>query len=351
MPEKELPDWAVKAGTKAPVLRAPPPANTAPEPAEVTRSSAATEPSFAFPTEPELNVAEAAAVAIATATSPPVAVSTEPAPAPPPVAPADLGMVWALVVLTLVGPAMLSTQLPFGRIIAVAITVLGIGGGVACLGAEGRARLVAALAAALHLGALSVVLLLPTWLNLDSWRRPAKPDGPLGPVAVESRSGVPKPIGSNGWLDAAQASWQFRNVRVSLRGAVVGPVELHGTGGTKRTTKENYLYLVVQVTNVGLDHDVQLPGWMSGAAEGVGVTDANDQPLAPASFGPDGPKPVTSSAQRIAPGHSAEAHFVFTAPSKSAWVQVRLPAASFGAPDDIRFRAAPNDGSARGSGK
>ncbi|VTR94031.1 unnamed protein product [Gemmata massiliana] len=59
----------------------------------------------------------------------------------------DTSFLLALGALTLVGPTVLASQLPFGRLIALAVAAIGLVGGLLCLGAEGRARVGGALAA------------------------------------------------------------------------------------------------------------------------------------------------------------------------------------------------------------
>jgi hypothetical protein len=263
----------------------------------------------------------------------------------------DYGMVFALGSLCLVGPAMVATLFPLGRFIGLALAMVGLVVGLLALGAEGRARLAGGLGALLHFVALVLLLFLPSWLGLDSWSTPAPPEGPKGPFAVEHSSGAQKPLTADDWLDAGQSSWQFGNARVAIQTAMVGPLELRGPNGKKRMTKESYLYLVVQVQNVGMEGEIQFPTWTAGAAGGVGMTDANGQTLAPATIEGDGAASKAPAARWIAPGHSAEAAFVFAAPPpKSAWVQVRVSASTFGTTDEIRFRTATVT-LARGPGK
>src|SRR5262249_20662357 len=80
-----------------------------------------------------------------------------------PVGPAvpKTGMVIALLLLILVGPTVLVSQLPPGRFVAIPLAVVGLLGGLFCLGAEGRARFTAALAAFLHFVTLAVLLFSP----------------------------------------------------------------------------------------------------------------------------------------------------------------------------------------------
>jgi hypothetical protein len=339
LPEDNLPDWAAKAQPGATTFSAPRPQSAPDETRETGSMPDVTEPSPVLPAEPKEAKPKAA-----------------PQPAPPvpqattsqgsvrepdePVAPADVGTMLALGALCLVGPAMVATLLPFGRAIGLGLAALGVVAGSLALGSEGRARLAGALAAVLHFTALLVLLFVPSWLGLDPWQGPeTRGDEYPEPVAVERGSAAPKPIAPGDWLDGGKASWQFRSARVNVRRAAIGPVELRAPGGAKRITKENYLLLVVQVRNVGLEGDIPVPAWTTGnGPDGVVVTDANDQVLAVPKFEGEGSAAPVRTAERVAAGHSADVSFVFAAPPKSPWVRVRLPGSVFGTTEDIRFR-------------
>ncbi len=322
MPSDDVPpDWDKPAPKKPTPTFAPPPP-----------SLAETSPSAALPdvTEP----------------SPVIPAEARPRPAPPPPeaeslrAPADLGLVCALGSLCLVGPAMVATLLPYGRVIALVLCGAGLAAGVLALLAEGKARRVGALAVLLHLVALVVLLFFPRALDLDPWRgRTAPKLEHRGPVAIENATGAPGSAAADDWLDAARYSWQNGDARVSVR-AGVGPVELVGPNGAKRTPKEQYLLLTLRVRNASFENDIALTGWAAGRdADGVRVTDAQGKPLALAKFadgwGPDPGVPVA----RAAPGHTSEVLLVFVAPlAKTDHVRVQLSGAAVGGKDDIKFR-------------
>jgi hypothetical protein len=316
---------------------APKPALQKKSPLEETRVTAAmpdvTEPSPVLPAEKRKPLAKPQA-----ATVTPQAAEAEAEAEPR--APHDLGMMFALVALILVGPAMLATLLPFGRFVAVALAGVGLVGGLLCLGAEGKARLAGAGAAFLHFLTLVIVIFLPSWLNLDTWSGAPAPEGPKGPQAIEHGTGTMKPVSPNDWIDASKSSWQFQDTRVTVRSAV-GPAELHGPKDAKRTTKEQYLCLTIQVRNVGFEREIPLSDWAAGpSADGIRVTEANGKPLAPATWEagwtlPDRGKP----ASRAVPGHGSEVVLVFIAPpAKTDFVRVQLSGAAIGVQDEIKFR-------------
>jgi hypothetical protein len=253
--------------------------------------------------------------------------------------PTDFGLVFALSSLCLVGPAMIATLFPFGRIIGLVLALVGFVVGLLALGSEGRTRLAGAGASVLHFGTLMLLLFLPSWLGLDSWGGPDVPEEPKGPFAVDA-SGKKNPVSPNDWL-GGDKSWQNGDARVSVR-AGVGPVELLGPKEKKRTTKENYLHLTIQVRNVGFEKVIPLSGWASGTgAEGVTVTDANGKALAPATFDADWvPTERGRPAPRAVPGHGSEVLLLFTAPpAKTDSVRIQLSSAALGMEHEIKFRA------------
>ncbi len=332
VPDDDLPDWVAKASADAVVISAP--SGEKPKlklPAvEETRAMDAldvTEPSPVLPAEPRPQPRPAAQTA-------PVFTPD----AGEPAAPTDAGFLLALGALTLVGPTVLASQLPFGRIIALALAAIGFVGGLLCLGAEGRARIGGALAALLHAGVAVVVLLLPSWLNLDPWDAPPIEE-PQGPVVIEHGTGIKTMTTPGAVLDAGRSSWQLKDVRVTVR-SVVGPVELRGPDNAKRMTKESYLQISVHIANVGFEREVSLSGWAAGlTTDGVRVTDGSGKQLDPAkfegTFTPDRGRP----APRAMPGNVSEVRFLFPAPPKKTdSVQVQLSGVAFGYPEDIKFR-------------
>jgi hypothetical protein len=248
-------------------------------------------------------------------------------------------MVFALVALILVGPAMLATLFPYGRFVAVTLAVVGLVGGLLCLGAEGKARLAGAGAAFLHFLTLVIVIFLPSWLHLDPWLGAPPADEPKGPQVVEHGTGTTTPVSANDWLDASKTSWQFRDRRVSVRSSV-GSAELVGPKEAKRTTKEHYLYLTIQVQNVGFEREISLSGWAAGqGADGVRVVDANGTPLAPATFEAGWTPERGKPAPRAVPGSTSEVVLVFAAPpAKTDHVRVQLSGSAIGVQDEIKFR-------------
>lgn len=305
-------------------------------------------PSSPVPAVPAAETRSAAAMPDQTEPSPVLPVEKSPRPKPRPVSveaerdeaePADPALVLALVALILVGVAVVGSQFPHGRFIAIGVAGIGFLGGLAALGGEGRARLYGGVALGLHTVILIVVLLVPSWLSLEPWRGPAVEE-PKGPQAVEHGTGLTRTYSPGDWLDGATQSWQFQDVRVSVRSAAVGPVELVGPKGVKRTTKEPYLQLVLRVVNTGAEREVPLSGWATGQADALQITDAAGKPLKPAAFDEGWAPELRKPPERLMPGHSPEVRFLFVAPPpKNDSLRIKLSGAAFGMPDqEIQFR-------------
>jgi hypothetical protein len=348
LPTDELPDWAAKAGAEALSFAKS-------SPLEETHPAAAmpdvTEPSPVLPTEKRRRKNSATPTPAPAPAPVPAAPEPQPAPAlspsPPALAPvsggptaiADMGLLFALVGIILVGPAVLISQLPYGRVIGLVVAGVGVVAGLLALGGEGRAKLAGAGAMTMHLIVCVVLLFLPGWLNLDPWQS-APAEETKGPSAVEHATGLPTPVASGEWLDAGKRSWEFKDVRVTVRSASVGPVELRGPKDAKRIPKEPYLQLTLLVANVGVERPIPLSRWAAGkGAEGVQVVDSSGKSLALATFEagwtPDPGHPVA----QVLPGRSSEVRLVFVAPSaKSEFLRLQLSGSAIGFTDEIKFR-------------
>jgi hypothetical protein len=249
-------------------------------------------------------------------------------------------MMIALIALILVGVAVLASQLPFGRFIAAAIAVVGLVGGLATLGTEGQSRLAAMGAVLLNLLVLFVVFIAPSVLNLDPWRRPAD-TGPQGPQAISHTDQTSTPAD---WVDAPNASWQFKDVRVSITGSV-GPVELRGPKDARRTTKEQYLQLQLRVTNAGVERQLDLTGWaVEQGIDTIRIADSSGKSLKPASFPNENgwafERSPSKTSEHVFPSKFSEAKFYFTPPpAKTDYVRIQLPGAAVGLPEEtLKFQ-------------
>lgn len=265
---------------------------------------------------------------------PPVVVS---APADESAAAADFAQVVALGSLLLFGAAMLATLFPYGRAVGLGLAGVGAVAGLVCLVAEGRARLIAAAGAVLNLGTVALLALAPGWLGLDPWQAGAADDAPTGPQAIRHDTGIAT---AADWVDAAEASWGFRDVRVTVHSVALAPVELVGPKGAKRRTKEQYLRLALRVSNEGVERRIELSGWAVGAGTpGVRLTDPAGTPLQPKVFDQGWEPARPGYMSGLFPGKAAEVPFTFEAPAaRVEYLRLELPGAAVGLEEPIRFQ-------------
>lgn len=248
-------------------------------------------------------------------------------------------MVMALSALALVGVATLATLFPFGRFISATVAVVGLVGGLASLGAEGRAKLAAGLAIGLHSLILLVVLIFPSWVNLDPWSGGEIENAPAGPLAF---SHAKKTVSLASWVDPSSASWQFKDVRVTIVSSSVGPLDLLDPKGMKRPSKEHYLQMVVRVANIGWERPLNLSGWTVGQnLDLVQVTDSAGRAIKPPVFeeGWFPESPNSKPAEKLYPGKSSEVRLIFSAPQpRIDFVRVALPGTTFGFEEAVQFQ-------------
>jgi hypothetical protein len=252
----------------------------------------------------------------------------------------DFGLVVALSSLALVGVAVIATQLPFGRFISAALAGLGFVGGLASLGAEGRARTAGAAACGLHGLILFVVVLFPSWAGLSSWRELIITNDPPAPQAFSHDSDHKTSIAQ--WVDSSAASWQFKDVRVTVVSATVGPIDLLGPNQAKGLSKDNYLQLVLRIKNIGVERGIDLTGWATGQTlDGVQLTDSTGRPLKEPQFEGDWrPEPPAKQPFRtLYPDKTVDVRMVFVAPQpRIDYLRLVLPGTVFGFPEEIKFQ-------------
>lgn len=252
----------------------------------------------------------------------------------------DFGLVVALSALALVGLAVLATLFPFGRFIAAALAGLGMVGGLASLGAEGRARTAGAVACGLHGMILFVVVLFPSWAGLSSWREMVIKDEPPAPQAFSHAPDHKTSIAQ--WVDSSSASWQYKDMRVTVVSATVGPIEMVGPKEQKGLSKENYLQLVVRIKNIGVERGIDLTGWATGQTlDGVQLSDSTSRPLKEPQFeGEWRPEPPESKPFRtLYPDKNVDVRMLFVAPQpRIDHLRLVLPGTVFGFQEEIKFQ-------------
>ena len=186
---------------------------------------------------------------------------------------------------------------------------------------------------------LVVVVLLPGWLGIDSWRTPKIGDDPK----------VVRQFGPDGlaptapdWIDGDRA-WQFDDGRVQVAAVNPSQVELTAPSGKKSWSKSKYLLVTVKVSNVGVARPLPFPKWDLTAAKAgdpvVRLTTPAGETLAPATFENGWRTVHKDPPQTLLPTEAGERTFVFQLPAAPTKVlRLELPAAEFGSLTPIRIQ-------------
>jgi hypothetical protein len=244
----------------------------------------------------------------------------------------------ALVSLFLVAAGLIASQFPYGRFVTVGAAVLGLVFGLVGCFTSGTLKL-PALGTGLNALLLVVVVLLPGWLGIDSWRPPKIGDDPK----------VVRQFGPDGlaptapdWIDGDRA-WQFDDVRVQITAVNPWQVELTAPSGKKSWSKNKYLLVTVKVSNVGVARPLPFPKWeLTAAKQGdpiVTLTTDSGERLVPAKFESGWATAFKAPPQTLLPTQSGERTFLFQLPGAATKVlRLELPATEFGSPTPIRFQ-------------
>lgn len=332
IPTVDPPAWALAGNTvdpnAAPPAASPPRPRTWEAPAAETRphltDSDITEPSpvLKAESEPVTPISLAAPV-------------FEPEAAPGTAA--DTAFVLGLVAAILFGAGLLATLLPFGRAIGLVLTGAGLLLALVAALGEGRAKWVGIGVVVLNAGAVLALLVAPGWFRLDPWQGAPAVEAPAV-QAVNHDTGTAAPAD---WVDGEKASWEAADVRVTVHGAFVGPVELVGPKGAKRKTKESGLQISLRLANSGVERRIPLTGWAGGATpDGVRLIDPAGKEVRPKTF-PAGWVPDAEGEPHtgLFPGKTANVLLVFDVSSGGAGsFQLELAGAAVGLEPPVRFR-------------
>ena len=127
-------------------------------------------------------------------------------------------------------------------------------------------------------------------------------------------------------------------MRVTVRSAVIGPVELAGPNGVKRTPKDPLLVVTLRISNEGVERRISLSGWAVGEG-GATFSDKAGAVYKPKSFeagweiiGRVPPLPG------VFPGKAQDVMLTFEPPDgRTGGLKLELSGAGVGVPDAIRF--------------
>ena len=244
----------------------------------------------------------------------------------------------ALVTLAAFGLAMLATQVPYGRFVAVPLAA--VGAAVAALtlfGLESQ-RWLGRAGVGLNSAAFALALLLPSWLGLSGWVPLADPESGPKPVTAVGRDGsLPK---TAAWVNASQAVWEQGDVRVAVVGVEVAALDPAAKSAEAR--RERGLRVTLKLTNVGVARGIPFDGWATPPTTTPTTTPAPG-PTMTAAAGTVlalGPNPGNATVT-VLPGKSAECVLWFAVPVSAGELRLDLPAAAFAGPEPVRFSIPP----------
>lgn len=228
---------------------------------------------------------------------------------------------FALTAVILFGASILLTQVPFGRFGGLGLGVIGlILAALSLLGLEKKTWLGYA-GVGLNAVGLLLIVALPDWLGGPSWLPPRDEslDNNL-PMAVSRNGGSRQPAE---WVDAGNAVWEHRDVRVEITTVIVA----YEPGRDRK--REPVMRVGVRLTNIGAARAIEYGGWTAvpplpqtaGTASSLGAT-----------AGP------TAGGTKLLPGKSIDAVLIYPPPAgPPAALRLELPAEAFGGAGPIRF--------------
>jgi hypothetical protein len=251
----------------------------------------------------------------------------------------DPGIPWAMVAFIVTGVGLVASQFPYGRFVTAGLGGVGLLLGLIGLLAAERRREIPLAAAGLGLLAALVAVFLPGMIGMGPWL----------PVRVEDNTKQVKIVGFNGqapvespveWVDVTLAAWQLDDVRVSVQGAAVGPIELAGPDGAKKMTREKVLQITLVVSNVGVARQFEFKGLAAGPQDPLApiVTEADGRPLAARRFDPGWVTTAKPGKPLLVPGGFSEYLLAFDSPAKPGGaLRLEIPAAAFGVAAPVRL--------------
>jgi hypothetical protein len=227
----------------------------------------------------------------------------------------------ALVGIAVAGVASLGSQLPYGKIPAAVVGLVGFGlAAVSLLGLETR-RWLGVVGMGLNAVAIAFALSSAKWsLASDDPSAAPKP-----PVAVGGDSDLPRPVE---WVEAERSVWQHDDVRIAVTSVnlVLDPA----AKGAKRG-KDRLLKIAVTVTNVGVARAVEATGWPVEAPPAMTLATAEGVELKRVA----GDTPARAT---LYPGKFAEFTLTFAPPPATNELRLTLPHEAFGGTTPARFR-------------
>jgi hypothetical protein len=251
--------------------------------------------------------------------------------------PSAAGFYVVLIAFTFAGLALSASWLPSGGVIGVGLSLIGFF--LALLGLlVGQRRVLAGGAVLFNLLVVVVILAMPGLLGLPDWSSPPLVDDSRQVKAISIDDAT---ISSSEWVDVSKAAWQRDGVRVSIRAASVGKVDLIGPNKLTRRTDAKFLRLSIRVANEGASRAVEFHGWSGSATLPVAprLSDSTGKALAAiknfeTNFHPDGQAQTTV----LLPGKSAGDLLIFELPPRQVeYLRLELPGSAIGDVEPIKL--------------
>jgi len=249
------------------------------------------------------------------------------------------GFALAMLAIILAGLAFGATQLPYGRFIALVLALVGLAMALLALVSSDGQWQWPALGCAANGGALFLVVLLPSWLDL----------GPWWPERIEDDSHLVKSINFRGgatlvegeWVDASKGAWQQNDVRVTVSATRAGKLELIGPKEKHEWSKGRVLALSIRVANVGVVRRLDYRSWNDtpGKDEApLRVVLPDGKTLAPAKLPAGWVVPGRIRNADLFPGKTADDVLVFEVPPGDVeYVRLELPGWAIGSKEPVKL--------------
>lgn len=235
-------------------------------------------------------------------------------------------MVLAIAAGGVFGLAMILTQIPYGRLLALPCLLCGvILGLIATRGLESRKPYGFA-AVGLNVLGLLLVVFFADWLGVDSWMPRSDPNtGPKPVLAVSRSDGSMRPAE---WIDAQQECWQQDDVRVEVLSARIeflNPKPKKNDPNAKRV-----LRIGLKVVNVGVARAFNISGWPVDAPPRLSLSSGPVVPFV---------KVETSLPRLLMPGKDAEVLLLFDVPpALTEALMLELPGSGFESTEAVKLK-------------
>jgi len=231
-------------------------------------------------------------------------------------------LVLALAAGGVFGLAMIATQFPYGRLIAIPVLI--IGGLLALLAVPGLQSRKNYGWGALGVNAFGLLLvtLMPDWLGAGEWKPKADPNAGPKPVLSVGHDG--NTVAAGEWIDARNAVWRQDDVQIAI-----GKVRLEPVDAKAKQLTQRMLRITLKLSNVGVARAVTLNNWNGESLPKLAV--ANGSAVAFIKMETPG--------AAVYPGKDLDVVLAFELPpTLTESLTLELPGSAFGGRESVKFR-------------